>query len=284
MKNITMLLAAFIALNCFGQTESNSHEDKKKIKVYLLGSFHFAQMDSTYDVLSKEHQNSIEELCNTIVKQKPNKVFVERQPEYEFQNKNDSLYTDYLNGGQLKRKNEMFQIGFRVAKKLGHQKIYQCDHPGRYGYLSKTAIEYAQENDQMEILEGKRMGTIQRFDNVIDEDSLRNNISLFEYIKWNNSDQVMSSSHGFYLANFTQLGSTNFYDYEEDYSLLGAEVVADWYRRNIMIYSKMINQVDYSTDESIFLVMGSDHIPILKSFFEGNSNFEVIHPSKWLTN
>ena len=52
-------------------------------------------------------------------------------------------------------------------------------------------------------------------------------------------------------------------------------------RRNIMIYTKMVNQLDYS-EEAIFLIMGGDHIPILRNLFRDNPFFEVVPPEAWL--
>ena len=262
--------------------ENLTNIDSGKIKVYLLGTFHFAQTDTTYNVLDENHQKSIEDLCEIIAKQNPNKIFVERQPEYEFQNKIDSLYKIYAETPIiLKAKNEIYQVGFRVAKKLGHEKVFQCDHPGQYGRFNRAAREYAEKNNQNDVLEAKRLGTVMRYDNIVDEDSLMNSITLLQYIQWINSPEVMNTSHASYIANYPQIGSTDYYNYDDN-TLIGAELTADWYRRNIMIYTKMINQVDYEKDEAIFLLMGGDHIPIIESLFNANPYFEVIETSEWL--
>ncbi|MEO0734160.1 MAG: DUF5694 domain-containing protein, partial [Bacteroidota bacterium] len=193
----------------------------------------------------------------------------------------DSLYDIYVQNGRLRWRNEIFQIGFRLARQLGHDRIYQCDHPGQYGWLLRTAREYAAKNGQLPILRAEGKGTVQRTDNLIDEDSLRQRLSLLDYLRWLNSEEIMTTSHAFYLANFPQLGSRNYYDYDDDDTLLGAEILADWYRRNIMIYTKMINQLTYE-EEAIFLVIGSDHIPILRDLFTQNPHFEVVDPADWL--
>jgi len=285
MKYQTILTCLLITSLCnvtlFAQSSSEKTTVDKKINVYLLGTFHFAQTDETYNILDSKHQESILELCDIIKKQKPDKVFVERQPEYEFQNKIDSLYNVYVKENILRYKNEIYQVGFRVAKGLEHPKVYQCDHPGRYGSLYRASAEYAEANNQTDILNAKAKGTVRRVDNLIDEDSLQMNSSLLDYIRWFNSEEIMNSSHANYLTTHPQIGSTNFYDYDEDNTLIGAELVADWYRRNIMIYTKMINQLDYSED-AIFLIIGSDHVPIIKNLFEDNPFFEVVDPKEWL--
>jgi len=288
MKRLrAVVLFSVLILSCNQESKQKidkiETEDTKKIKVYLLGTFHFAQTDSTYNVLDENHQKSIEDLCEIIANQNPDKIFVERQPEYEFQNRIDSLYETYVKMSRpLKARNEIYQVGFRTAKKLGHKKVYQCDHPGQYGRFNRATIDYATKNNQTDILEAKSLGTVMRYDDTVDEDSIMKSVTLLEYIQWINSPQVMNSSHGSYVTNYPQIGSTDYYNYDDDYTLIGAELTADWYKRNIMIYTKMINQVDYEKDKAIFLLMGGDHIPIIRYLFDTNPYFKVVETSNWL--
>lgn len=276
MKHITLLILCLSFINCKGQNAPTN-----KIKVYLLGTFHFSQTDSTYNVLDEKHQKSLERLCKVITSQNPDKVFIERQPEFEFRNKYDSLFTAYVANGKLRSRNEVYQVGFRLAKMLNHSKIYQCDNPGQYGLYYSQALKYAKENNQMGFLNATAKGTVMREDDLVNEDSLMHNSSLFDYIKWINSDEVMTTLHASYVANDPLVGSKDFYNYDDDDTLIGAEITADWYRRNIMIYTKMINQLSFD-EQSIFLIMGGDHIPILKHLFESNSHFEVVGVEDWL--
>ena len=89
------------------------------------------------------------------------------------------------------------------------------------------------------------------------------------------------ASHASYIANDPQIGSTDYYNYDDDDTLLGAEVTADCYRWNIMIYTKMINQLSYEED-AVFLIIEADHVPILEYLFDTNPHFEVVKSSSWL--
>lgn len=276
MKKILLLFhfTLYVTITAFSQN------DKPKIKVYLLGTFHFAQTDSAYDVLSEKNQKSILKLCEIVKNQKPDKVFIERMPDFEYQNKMDSLYKAYKNGDPRQRRNEIWQVAFRVAKDLKHKTIYSCDHPGQYGYYYSQIEEYAKKNNQVELLNGKGNGITIPQSSLINEDSLLMNSNLLDYMKWLNSKKVQQSSHAHYINHFPQLGNTNVFHYDSTY-FLGSELTADWYRRNIKIYSKMIAQIDYS-EKAIFLIMGNDHIPIIRHLFESNPYFEVVDTEKWL--
>lgn len=281
MKFLSLLLVYLSVSSLTAQITAQN--PSPKIKVYLLGTFHFSQTDSTYNVLDEKHQKSIHQLCQIIAQQQPDKVFIERQPEYEFQNKIDSLFTLFSKRktGKLRAKNELVQVGFRVAKILGHKKVYQCDHPGRYGSLNSHSIQYAEAHNQMDYIDATARGTVMREDDLVNEDSLMQHSTLLQYIQWINSDAVMNTSHASYVSNYPLVGSKDFYNYDDDDTLIGAELIADWYRRNIMIYTKMISQLTFD-EKAIFLIMGGDHIPILKHLFESNPSFEVVKAESWL--
>lgn len=260
--------------------QSYSQKNPSRIKVYLLGTFHFAQTNN-YNVLDDVHQKSIQELNDIIVRIKPDKIFIERMPEFEKVNKIDSIYTAYLNSTEeMKSRNEIWQVAFKVGKRLGHKKLYQCDNPGNYGTIYSKLAAYAKEHDQQDILSCKVRGTTTALTGKVNADSLRNSVTLLDYIKWLNSKEVQSSSQAHYINVFPQVGNTDVYNSGQDY-LLGTELTTDWYRRNIYIYSKMINQLNYE-ENSIFLLLGNDHIPIIRHLFESNPYFEVVDVEKWL--
>lgn len=256
-------------------------QSTQKIKLYLLGTFHFSDTDtSIFDVRTETQQNYIQALTSSIAGFRPDKVFIERQPDFESTNKMDSMYGAFCKGDSIRRRNEIWQVAFRVAARLHHPHIYQCDHPGNYGNLYGEIEDYAKKNNQMSILEAKTKGTTAPPEVLNDRDSIFRNLDLLGILKLFNSKKYQDRSHAYYINVFPQLGHTNVYDYKENH-LLGSDLTVDWYRRNIKIYTKMINQLDY-TEKAIFLIIGNDHIPILRHLFESNPYFEVMDTEKWL--
>jgi len=276
MKKTKLLVILFFGITPF----LFSQAPNERIKVYLVGTFHFAQTDSSYNVLSEKNQKSISKLCEIIKKQKPNKVFIERMPDFEYQNKMDSFYQAFKAGDPRKRRNEIWQVAFRVARDLNHKTIYSCDHPGQYGFLYSQIEEYANNHQQTDLLNGKGNGITNPVSSLINDDSLLLNSDLLDYMRWLNSKKVQKSSHAHYISLYPQLGNTNVFHYDSNY-FLGSDLTIDWYRRNIKIYSKMITQLDYQ-EKAIFLIMGNDHIPIIRHLFESNPYFDVIDTEKWL--
>lgn len=275
MKRLTCFSIAVFAFAISAIAQS------KKTKVYLLGTFHFNQVDTlVYDVRDDKHQQSIKKLASIIISLRPDKVFIERMPEWEYENRIDSLYQRYRKGLLSRARNEIWQVGGRVAAALNHPHIYQCDQPGMYGFHYQQLADYANRHNQQDRLAYKGKGMTAPLTSIINGDSLRNTVDLLEYMRWLNSKKVQQSSHAHYINVYPQIGNTNVFHYDSTY-FIGANLTIDWYRRNILIYSKILAQLDYKED-AIFLIIGNDHVPIIRQMFQENPYFKVIDTEKWL--
>lgn len=276
----TILIITLLVFNSVDSFCQNT-----KIKVYLLGTFHFTQVDTlVYDVRNEKHQSSIIKLSKRIIGLKPDKIFIERMPEWEHENHMDSLYQQYRQGKLSRARNEIWQVAGRVAAALHHDHLYQCDHPGNYYFHYGQLADYANKNGQQNYLERKGKGMTQPLTTLVNDDSLRNSVNLLEYMRWLNSKEVQQSSHAAYINVYPQIGNTNAYTnaYKIDSSyFLGANLTIDWYRRNIMIYAKVLSQLSYN-ESAIFILIGNDHVPILRQMFQENPFFEVVNSQKWL--
>lgn len=274
MKPLFLFISLFFLVHL-------TYAQQNKIKVYLLGTFHFNQTDTTvYDVRSAKNQKSIEKLSAIIVGLKPDKIFIERMPEWEHENHMDSLYQAYKNGHLRRARNEIWQVAGRTANKLGHNHLYQCDQPGNYNLYFGQIEEYATAHNQTQKLAYIGKGITAPLTSTINCDSLRNQNDLLEYLRWLNSKAVQESSHAHYINVYPQIGNTDVFHYDSTY-FLGTNLTVDWYRRNILIYAKMIAQLDYD-EKAIFLIIGNDHIPIIRQMFKANPYFVVIDNEKWL--
>lgn len=115
-----------------GQTKeaAKAAAPAKKARVLVLGVFHMAnpgrdmfnlQMD---DVLAPKRRKELGELAETLKKFQPTKIAMESPVGGE---KIRKQYDDYLAGNYSLTRNESDQIGFRLAKELGHKQVYGID-------------------------------------------------------------------------------------------------------------------------------------------------------------
>jgi hypothetical protein len=277
-------MTTLLSITLIGQLPAQTSPEK--VKVYLLGTFHFTQSDTTvYDVRSEKNQQSISKLSDIIVGLKPDKIFIEKMPEWEYENHIDSLYQEYKKGNLSRARNEIWQVAARAAVRLKHQHMYQCDQPGNYSMYYGMLEEYAKSHNQWQHLENySGKGMTRPITNNYNTDSLRNKSELLDYMRWWNSKTVQNASQAHYINVYPQIGNTNAYtpaNKIDSTYFLGAALTIDWYRRNILIYSKMISQLDYS-EKAIFLIIGNDHVPIIRQMFEANPYFKVVDTEKWL--
>lgn len=243
------------------------------VKVAYLGSYHMSNPGADQfnlesdDVLLPKRQAEIKEVVNLLKAFNPTKIAVESPL-------NDSLtlarYQGYLDGTIELRRSEEEQIGFRLAKMLGHQTIYPIDvkqglpqdeigklvgsDPQKYGpylaELEKTG------NGAMEIMDGwLKNGTIRE-------------------MLYNMNDPELE-----YVA--LELYFRYFVPIVKDDNYAGADMVNTWYHRNIRIFSNL-HQVSDSQEDRILVVYGQGHVPLLKHFTEQSPYFEVEDVRKYL--
>lgn len=283
---ITLLLLFAISLG-FSQTPH------KRIKIIVLGTFHFSQsLDSNSrlhsNLFSDKRQTEIEEIVTKLAQYKPNKIFCEftpaRQPYF------DSLYSEYLAGKEpIERRykgNEIFQLGMKTAKKLGHKRVigmnYQPLDLLEEGYVPPNPVDSAMLG---------LFKALQKF-----EDDSRTNPAFFDLpfpYKLPKRDSLLQKTT---LAEFliddnseTRMQQTDYNEwnpamsYGTDLTMTNVDYISTiWYGANLKNYNNVLRQVDYKNDDTYLVIYGSNHIPFLKYLFNMNPYFEVVEIEKVL--
>ncbi len=103
-----------------------------KATFMILGSVHLDNPNNgdlylvkTKGIESDQRQAQLQELINCLAQFNPTKITIEVNQKLDSQLKQD--YVDYLNGHLKLGTNEKHQIGFKLAKLLGHKKLYAVD-------------------------------------------------------------------------------------------------------------------------------------------------------------
>lgn len=126
MKKIIILIVCVLSA-CFAAAQ-------EPVPVLTLGTFHFdfPNLDQVQyaeseqiDVLNPVYQNEIETLVGLLEKFAPTIIVIERPVKMQFET--DSLFRRYLADCYDLQRGEDEQIGFRLAKRLGIDRIYCVD-------------------------------------------------------------------------------------------------------------------------------------------------------------
>jgi len=232
-------------------------------KVVLLGLFHFdnpgldAVKYTPIDVLQPEPQAYLIELAKRLAAFAPTKVILE-YPESSDAVIN-SRYAEFLAGRFELRKNEIYQLGFRVARAAGLERVHGFDAaapPGEvrlWGHL-----------DRVPVFKAKLMALIETESRRLQQ--MHATRSLQEILLSSNSEEADRRNKGFYML-LNPVGA-------DDGLFYGADASADWWHRNLRMYA--IVQRHATPGERVLVIAGSGHTAILRDFLRADGERQEV--------
>lgn len=276
---IIQLLTILICLTCANETFAQQVSKQKEI--LLIGTFHFhnpgadiAKTDK-FNVLTEGAQKELQIIAERIKDFAPDKIFV----EWDFNDADalDSLYNLYLNNNYFDyvnkkypkstfyKENEIFQLAFRAAKLSGNKKVYGIDVQTDFSFDSLLlAIDRANQTE----LKDRIFNRVKEFEQIDNENRKRYSLTklILECNKQGNRDFDLGS----YITMFNTAGK---YD-----DFTWPALVANWYKRNLLMYS-FVQKLTEKNDDKIVVLLGASHIALLKQFADLDENFKVVELS-----
>lgn len=255
-----------------------TYSTAQKKEILLIGTFHFDNpgkdlaKTGKFDVLTAAAQQELENIATAIKKYHPTKLFVEW--DYDDQPRLDSLYhlyltdkySDYITqklpGNVYYRENEVFQLGFRLAKKSQIKSVYGIDVPMSLPFDSVlAAIDAAGQH----ALKQQIFDRTKEFERINAANRKDNNLTQLLLIK--NAPQSRQLDLGSYITLFNQAGSPT--------DFRGARLVSEWYKRNLLMYS-LVQKLTEAADQRVVLLLGASHIALIKHFIDLDERFKVV--------
>jgi hypothetical protein len=235
----------------------------------ILGTYHFANpgldvvQTEVADILSPEKQAEVEGVVESIAAFRPTKIAVEvRAPAVA---RMDSLYAAYRAGRHALGRNEVQQLGFRLADRFAHPRLYGIDHEGDFPF--DALMQYAQEHDPAFV---ERVQTVLA---EIEAESNRQQLenTLAELLRLRNDPAEIAEGHAFYLET-GGVGAGDTY--------VGADLLARWYERNIRTFADLRTLAD--PNDRILVIFGSGHAAILRELVNGDPDLELVEANDYL--
>ena len=221
-------------------------------EILVLGTYHMA--NPAHDVhnmqaggvLSPKRQREIAELIAVLKKFNPTRIAIEADVGSK---RVEQEYSDYLAGKYTLSRNEIDQIGYRLAKELGHRVVYAVDAEGDFPYM--RVLNYAKAN-----------GLKDKFDAIAGRTALRvkaqgdflGSHSVLETLQYMNSDSLVARDLAEYFS---------FVRFADPYDFAGPDLLAEWYRRNIRIYHNIVALI-HSPNDRILVIYGAGHLGWLR--------------------
>ncbi len=248
-------------------------------RIMILGTFHFTDQGSdsynpqhNIDILSEARQAQVIELVQLLEKYIPNKIAVEVKTDR--QTHLDSLYKAYLSGTHELQSDEVYQLGFRLARLLDHEKVYAVDAMGRSFFADMTQEEYDARVRKLDHADLQINVWHNQYKELkIYEDSLKMRHSLREFLFYRNSEERIQKEHGKYLVDSFKLSAG------DDY--FGPDMATGVYNRNLRIFSNL-QRITTSTNDKILLIIGAGHVPTIRHAVQCSPEYKLVEVNEYL--
>lgn len=238
----------------------------KPIEVMVVGVFHMSNPGRDIhnlkvdDVLEPKRQGEIAALTDALSRFKPTKVGVEWPADLVAER-----YKQYLAGTYPPSRNEVVQLGFRLAKAAGAE-VYSLDAEGDFPY--ERLKNFAETRGFSGLLD-EQNAAIQR--EVDEQGRLLAQKSVSADLRFLNDPARLQNANTFY-RNMLRIGLGD--------DQPGADLVSAWYYRNFLICANLLQLA--KTGDRIVIFFGSGHAFLLRQCVTETPGFRLIEPNDYL--
>ncbi|MBX3379006.1 MAG: hypothetical protein KF805_02840 [Phycisphaeraceae bacterium] len=242
-----------------------------RAEVLIVGTFHFNSnsdlvKSANHDVMSDKFQAEVNQVVGRLAKFNPNKIVVEYPANDQV--KLDTLYADYKAGNRKLAKSERDQLGARLAKQLGHDRLYAFDQPSDLDF--KPLMDNAQKAGRADLL-----GELQSKTAEITKASaaISAKYTVAEHLAILNHPPIIEEMHSLYiwLLNF---------DTPENRP--AAALLTSWYLRNLNMFENL--QRIAKPGDRILVLVGAGHTKHLRDFVGQDSTLTLSETAPLLPN
>lgn len=217
------------------------------------------------DVLAPERQREIEAIVDALAVYRPTRIAVEypaaRQAEL------DARYAAYRAGSYALTRDEIDQIGLRLAARLGLPRVDAADWngmpPGDEASMDwDTYANRTGKSDVVAAMRDPRRAELQDLSGT----------PLPDLLARMNTPEALAARH------------RRYYDYamlSDDAEAPGANWLANWHGRNLRIFARIVRIADDPGDR-VMVIYGAGHAPLLGQFAAQSGAFLVVDPVPYL--
>lgn len=227
---------------------SSGAQGDARPEILVLGTYHMANPGrdvhnmAADDVLSPKRQQEIAQLLDVLKRFRPTRIAIEAGAGSERIARD---YNEYLAGRYTLTRNENDQVGFRLAKELGHKAVHAVDVDGDYQYM--RVMNYAKANGVMAQFDSMQARAARR---VKRQSDFLQTHTVLETLERMNSDSAVTEAWA------SEMEYVSFGDLWE---FAGPDLLTFWLQRNLRIYNRIAALID-SPAERVLVIYGSGHL------------------------
>lgn len=270
------LLAAVMALVLPAAAQAQT-SDPAPIEVMVLGTYHMgnpgqdlhnARIDP---VTTPAKQAELEAVAEALARFRPTAIAVEQVAR----NQSDMLdhrYSAFTPADLLTNPDERVQVGYRLAHRLGLERVYAIDEQDREGQPSYFPFEevqsWAEANGRSPVLGAMH----EQVATMIGEMETRQRAdTVGGVLRWMNRPESAASDQAFYTAMLA-FGAGD--------AQPGAILNGRWYTRNALIFARLMQAA--KPGDRIVVIYGSGHSYWLRQFVQTAPGFRLVEANDYL--
>jgi hypothetical protein len=242
-----------------------------EIQVMLLGTYHFANpgrdviKQDIDDVLHPRRQAELDDLVTRLASWKPDRIAVEWP--ISATDTVRARYARYLAQTLAPNRNEVVQIGFRLASRLGHDALYPIDDDS-----------YLDLNDSLKAIFQRRPEFKRTRDSVVavlqkeaeSTNAWMRTTTIREHLLRLNGDEALHRGNSLGMfGGYLQAGEGQNYG--------GPQFLAQWYARNFNMAHNLTRMLRPDV-KRILLVVGGGHVAPLRNLLDEAPQFCPVSP------
>jgi hypothetical protein len=239
--------------------------------VMLLGTYHFANpgrdviKQDIADVLQPSRQAELEDLVTRLASWTPDRIAV----EWPFSQTDTARarYARYLAKTLPPNRNEVVQIGFRLASRLGHDAVYPIDDDS---YLDLNDSLKAVDQRRPEFKRGRDSINAMLQREAVATNAWMRTTTLREHLLRLNSDEALHRGNSLGMfGGYLPAGEGQNYG--------GPQFLAQWYARNFNMAHNLTRMLRPDV-RRILVIVGSGHVPPLRNLLDEAPQFCPVSP------
>jgi len=237
------------------------------VRVMVLGTVHLSNTNldalnvAVDDVFAEKRQAELAEVDAALARFAPTAVALEWPSETVAER-----YPQYLAGALEPSRNEVVQIGFRLARTAGVDRVHGIDVEGDFPF--DPVIAYAQAHGQTPIIDAAMASlesAVAATQQVVDSQSIG---ALLAHL---NDPGRLAADHGFYRTMLRIGGGA-----EQP----GVALLAAWQKRNLETCARLIQLA--RPGDRIVVLFGAGHAFLLRQCVSETPGFELVDPLEFL--
>jgi hypothetical protein len=262
-----MRIPAQLVMVCLFVSAATASEVPATVSVMVVGDFHMSNPGrdmhnmTADDMFADKRQKEIAAVTDALARFAPTVVAAEWSADVASQR-----FTAYLQGTLAPSRNEVVQLGFRLAKTVNLLQFHGIDVEGDFPY--EAVQTYAMAHGESAILD-QQSARVQALVEKTDATLKQGTVS--QTLRFINDPMRIAGDNEFYRSTLA-IGGGN--------TQPGAELMTAWYRRNFLICANLVQAT--KPGDRVVLFYGFGHAFLLRQCIQEMPGFKLVEPNDYL--